>query len=233
MQAPYNRTNPSPRYRELLALYQAAHAKGLPDQNIAAEETFGGQSLGKHASVVRQLIRATGAKTLLDYGAGKGQLYRASGLKIDGEIAPDIRTYWGIEDLHLYDPGHAPYSALPSGAFDGVICTDVLEHVPQEDVPWVLGEIFGYARRFVFANVASYPAHKVLPNGENAHATIQPPQWWRQQIDQVHRVGGVDYFILVEEKRHNKRGLVGKLLGPRRRRSKLTNRADWERLSAP
>jgi hypothetical protein len=232
MQAPYNRANPSPRYRELLALYQAAHAKGLPDQNIAAEETFSGQSLGEHAGLVRQLIHLTGAKTLLDYGAGKGQLYRASGIKIGGEIVPDIRTYWGIKDVHLYDPGHAPYSALPSDSFDAVICTDVLEHVPQEDIQWVLAEIFGFARKFVFANVASYPAQKSLPNGENAHATVQPPLWWRQQIDRVHQPSGVDYLVLVEEKRHNQRGFLGKLMGPRHRWSTLTSRADWESLSA-
>jgi hypothetical protein len=66
-----------------------------------------------------------------------------------------------------------PFSALPEGRFDGVVCTDVLEHCPEEDLPWIVGELFGYARLFVFANVACYPAAKKLPNGENAHCTIR------------------------------------------------------------
>jgi hypothetical protein len=61
-----------------------------------------------------------------------------------------------------------------------VICTDVLEHCPEEDLPWIVGELFGYARLFVFANVACYPAMKTLPNGENAHCTIRPVEFWRE-----------------------------------------------------
>jgi hypothetical protein len=40
----------------------------------------------------------------------------------------------------------------------------------------------GAARKFVFANIASYPAAKILPNGENAHCTIRPVEWWSQII---------------------------------------------------
>jgi hypothetical protein len=54
-----------------------------------------------------------------------------------------------------------------------VISTDVLEHCPGKvNVPWIVDEMFGYATRFVFANVAVIPAGKRLPNGENAHCTI-------------------------------------------------------------
>jgi hypothetical protein len=41
------------------------------------------------------------------------------------------------------------------------------------------------AKLFVFATVAMYPAGKTLPNGENAHCTIKPPDWWRALIDCV------------------------------------------------
>ena len=42
----------------------------------------------------------------------------------------------------------------------------------------IVAEIFSYARRFVYVNVACYPAEKRLPNGENAHCTVRPPEWW-------------------------------------------------------
>jgi hypothetical protein len=53
-----------------------------------------------------------------------------------------------------------------------------MEHCPEEDLRWIVAEIFSFARRFVYVNVACFPAEKLLPNGENAHCTIQPPEWW-------------------------------------------------------
>ena len=55
---------------------------------------------------------------------------------------------------------------------------DVLEHCPEQDLRWIVAEIFGFANRFVFANVASYEAMTTLPNGENAHCTVRPSEWW-------------------------------------------------------
>ena len=49
-------------------------------------------------------------------------------------------------------------------------------------MPWILGELFGFARKFVYANVACFPARKCLPSGGNAHCTIRPVKWWEEQI---------------------------------------------------
>ena len=45
--------------------------------------------------------------------------------------------------ITCYDPGYEPHSRLPQGKFDGVLCTDVLEHCPQDDLEWIVGELFG------------------------------------------------------------------------------------------
>jgi hypothetical protein len=71
---------------------------------------------------------------------------------------------------------------VPQQKFDGVISTDVLEHCPEEDLPWILDEIFGYAAAFVYLNVACFAARKTLPNGENAHVTVRPGEWWHERV---------------------------------------------------
>lgn len=164
----YSRENPSPRYRELLALYQQMH--DMPDM-------FAGISLPRQADRIRRMVEDTKSSSILDYGSGKGKPYEW------------IPQYWGVKDVVCYDPAYKPFSELPTRTFDGVISTDVLEHCPAEDTPWILREMFSFADKFVFANIASYPAVKTLPNGENAHCTIWPAERWRQEIEAAAKPG--------------------------------------------
>jgi hypothetical protein len=198
----YSRDNPSPRYRELLEQYQALHRNGDPAKGIPAAEMFDGRSLPRQASRIRTLVAKTGAKQLLDYGCGKGSVYLAQRFTEGLQSWNGIRAYWGVDDVHRYDPGHEPFSKLPEGRFPGVICTDVLEHCPAEDMPWIVGELFGYAERFVFANVACYPAGKTLPNGENAHCTIKPLPFWQEIFESAAKARpGVLWEVWVDTTR--------------------------------
>ncbi len=202
----YSRENPSPRYRELLDLYRQMHRHGIPEEGRAPENTFPGGSLISFLPAIKALIEETGAKTLLDYGAGKALVYRASQIKVDGKRWPNVQKYWGVEQIYCYDPAYEPLSRLPTWSFDGVICTDVLEHCPEEDIPWILAEIFSFARRFVFLNIAAFPAEKCLPNGENAHCTVRPAGWW---LEQIRAVAPQVLFEAVVSLKHYESGGVG------------------------
>jgi hypothetical protein len=160
-------------------------------------------SIKPHIHRIKPLIHETGARTLLDYGCGKGLQYEPQRISVEGVGEWDsLLDYWGIEELHCYDPGYEPFSKLPEGKFDGVICTDVLEHCNEVDLPWIVEEIFSYAKRFVFASIACYPAKTHLPNGENAHCTVRPPQWWRDLFGAIAaRHPGVKYKVLLLEQR--------------------------------
>jgi hypothetical protein len=186
MATSFTRGNPSPRYRELLAQYRHLHVHGEERLRLPAEKTYNGRSLPRHAPRIKALIDAHQARTLLDYGAGKGHQYRPMEVRLgDGRVFRSIPEFWGISSVTCYDPAYEPFSRMPEGPFDGVVCTDVLEHCPEQDIPWILGELFGFARRFVFANVACYPAMKHLPNGENAHCTVRPAAWWQEQLAKI------------------------------------------------
>ncbi|HTU25325.1 MAG TPA: hypothetical protein VMF30_08010 [Pirellulales bacterium] len=176
----YSRKSPSPRYRELLAHYADMHqVTGERFQNVSASKTYPGDSMPRHTGDIKMLIDAHGARTILDYGSGKGVQYQQVTVKLpDGRMFPTIPAFWGVDSVTCYDPAYEPFKQLPQIQFDGVVCTDVLEHIPEDDLPWIVGEIFAFARRFVYVNVACYPAMKRLPNGENAHCTVRPTAWW-------------------------------------------------------
>jgi len=181
--SPYSRANPSVRYRQLVALYSRMHAQGETRLGIAPEETFSGKSLMPHIGRIKRLIDATQARTVLDYGSGKGLQYRPQRIVVKGEhVADGVAEYWDVDEVRCYDPGFEPFSRLPDETFDGVVSTDVLEHSPEEDLHWIALEMFSFARRFVFLNVACYPAKKRLPDGANAHVTLRAPEWWRELV---------------------------------------------------
>ncbi len=198
----YNRSNPSPDFLDMVQMYETLHVEGEHSAGKSGEETFPGKMLIKHAPGIKDMIDRIGADSILDYGAGKGQGYLQKNLQLTRELKVEsIQGYWGVREIRCYDPGYAPFSELPSGQFDGVICTDVLEHITEPDVPWVIEEMFAYARRFVYANVACFPAVKLLPNGQNAHCTLHPPEWWAGVVHAVAmRYPRISYRLVMTTK---------------------------------
>lgn len=182
----YSRENPSPDYLRLIQEYQALHSAGVSTLSIPSEITFAGYSTFKRAEAIRRCLMKTPCLSLLDYGSGKGLQYQrifpSSNLE-EGLI--NLQQYWKVKSISCYDPAYPPFEKLPEGTFDAVICVDVLEHVPQADIEWILDELFAKANRLVYISVACYPAKKQLNSGENAHQTIKPPKWWLEKIEQA------------------------------------------------
>jgi hypothetical protein len=181
----YSRQNPSDRYKYLIEQYQAMH-DGPPTLTKGGKikYVFDGVSLSPHVQAISGIIAKTKSKTILDYGSGKGMQYA------DGKV----RKAWNVDSITCYDPAYKPLNILPTGKFDGVVSTDVLEHCPIEDVDWILEEIIRYAAKFVFMNVSCKEAKKLLPDGTNAHCTVQSPEWWAKRI-KVANTKNVDLIL--------------------------------------
>lgn len=109
-------------------------------------------------------------KTVLDYGCGKGALIK--------ELS---KRYPNIE-FFGYDPAIESYSELPIKKADFVINTDVLEHIPQENLSSIIAEIASISQN-VFFVLHHYPAEQILPNGTNAHCTVKPKPWYYNLFD--------------------------------------------------
>jgi len=98
------------------------------------------------------------AKTILDYGCGKGLQYQEPlpyGM-LSGEAMPE--NQWQTFDQYLgvtvyrYDPCVSAFETPPppDAKFDGVICTQVLNSIPDADMPWVRHTLESHAAKFCF-----------------------------------------------------------------------------------
>ena len=97
------------------------------------------------------------------------------------ENYPSLKNYWGI-DVKLYDPAVKKFSNMPSDKCDITISIDVLEHIPEEDIDWVLEKIMKLSNKFIFLVVGSYTSEALLPNGEGAHILIKTAKWWFNKL---------------------------------------------------
>lgn len=191
---------PSDRYKDLLEQYKIMHADGDPGTELAPQDTFNGRSILNYADSLKSVMTVMMPQSALDYGSGKGLAYTSDkAIPLDTGESVNLQTFLGLQSVTCYDPAYPPFMVKPVGKFDCVISTDVLEHCPEEDIGWILGEIFSYARDFVFLSIAGYPAKKSLPSGENAHITLKPKEWWKDRLDsELLRHRGLRYFAVYD-----------------------------------
>lgn len=137
--------------------------------NMHKETKWGGDGK-KHVDTVVNVINKHGYASILDYGCGRGTLNKALTYAM-----PSLR-------VSEYDPGIAAKAALPKPA-PFVVCTDVLEHVEPDKIAAVLEHLRVLAGDRAYFVIATREANAVLPDGRNAHLTVQPAEWWVKAVE--------------------------------------------------
>lgn len=125
----------------------------------------------KWAHVVQELVEDVGATTVLDYGCGKGVL----SARLSSSL-PQVIFY-------EYDPGIKGKEEPPTFPCGVVACTDVMEHVEPQFVEPVLAHIRSLTAKRVLFVISLRPAKALLPDGSNAHLTLQPAEWWLDRLE--------------------------------------------------
>ena len=161
---------------------------------MAGTENFHGLSVLQHADSIGKMVRLVRAKTLLDFGCGRGDAYRSP---------HHVWKQWDLpfSGVTLYDPAFNRNDQLPAAdkKFDVVVCSDVLEHIPEAEVDEFIDRLIGYARHALWASVCCRKAKKKFPDGTNLHVTVKPYDWWHDKFTEaVARARRNVAFTLVE-----------------------------------
>ncbi|MFN8473102.1 MAG: glycosyltransferase [Anaerolineae bacterium] len=121
------------------------------------------------------------ARHVLDVGCGRGWVVEA--LRRRGIDAWGVDPSPFLADLSRIQPYHIRASAdrLPfdDGAFDVVLCTDVLAHIPEPFVERSLREMARVCRGYFVAAVDC--ADPTKPG----HTTMRPREWWMARLAAV------------------------------------------------
>ncbi len=175
----FNAENPSPDFLKLIEIYKKIHLEGSlkrDNKKKLPKDTYNGRATFFFADFIQTVINKNNCKTMLDYGSGKGDFYFEK-RKFNNKIFPPLKDFWNIKPT-LYDPAVIKLDKPKNTKFDIVISIDVLEHIPLQDLNWVISEILSFSKNIVFINVACYPADIILEDGRNAHVSLFPPMWW-------------------------------------------------------
>jgi SAM-dependent methyltransferase len=125
--------------------------------------------------------------SVIDFGAGTGRgalrINQLRGCKVKmldfAENCLDKAVRDSLNDRLTFQQADLTQE-LPVKAKFG-FCTDVLEHIPPDDVDTVLKNIFASAQN-VFFQISTVPDHMGALIGHPLHLTVQPFEWWLQKL---------------------------------------------------
>lgn len=150
------------------------------------------QNKGRRLDALMGIIKSYSPKSVLDVGCGIGNLVlrmRDEGMVAYGtDFAPDLRTYWG--DTPYMQVADAKSQPFPDKFFDLVISTDVMEHIPEEDIPAVAEEM----KRVGNKVVALVAVEKKLNARQLLfHVTNKPLEWWVEHLPGIDVINSREY----------------------------------------
>ena len=186
---------PSQEYHDLIDSYKVLHQE---------EGKFKGISLVPLVPTLMSLVKENNCKTLLDYGCGKAIPYDKDRCK-EVDLRHPIQKLCNLKSFDLYDPAYEKYTTLPNKKYDIVVCTDVLEHIAEQDIDYLLTEILSHSKKIVFLNISCQPALKHFKEGKfkgkNVHISVFDPSWWGHKIGNIwNKFNHLKVYTLCETK---------------------------------
>lgn len=148
-----------------------------------------GGSVKQMAKYIKSESEKQDIKTVLDFGCGKARVWSKSFI-----------SKLALDSVDLYDPAIPKYSNIPKGVFDCVICSDVLEHIPFDNIDATLFTIFSKSEKVVFLWISTRLAKAILPNGENAHCSVFPKEWWIEKVKK-HKPSNLKTFLFTKHEK--------------------------------
>ena len=140
-----------------------------------------GASSKKIFDIILPIVEKYAPSSILDYGCGKSPLVDM------------INEKTGIK-IYKFDPVFEEYNNLPQKNVDFVICTDVLQHIPVNELFENLKEISNCGN-ICFYKIKCTDHPTKFPNGEPTNITIFDKNKWKKILLNFYNdIKEIEYF---------------------------------------
>ncbi len=93
----------------------------------------------------------------------------------------------GMTHIVAFDPATTEEKSATQGQLDAVVCTETLEYVPDEDIPWLLERLFSRARHLLYCIVHENSRNRRSSDPANFPRRSRSAAWWQYQFELVAR----------------------------------------------
>ena len=169
------------------------YLKGLkPEEKYDVAYQVEGYAKGPGIGYVQWTLDRVKFKTMLDVGCGVGLSMLA--FILAGKLARGIEVSDYLLNNHLYsfsklglvNKGRIQELPFEDNSFDLVFCTDVLEHVVEEDVEKAIEELVRVSKKYILVSACYIEdeAMKSLAGIDlKLHETVKPEEWWLSKFN--------------------------------------------------
>jgi 2-polyprenyl-3-methyl-5-hydroxy-6-metoxy-1,4-benzoquinol methylase len=165
-----------------------------------------GYNVNEGLSLYRQLGVVIEGESILEFGAGNGELSVC--MQSQGNDVTAIEVSQVAFDriaIRQKIRGDCMTLAGLQRRFDRFVSVDVLEHLTENDIRIVVREAARLAGS-VFVSVSTRLSGLLGPNGENLHLTVRSVEWWHELFAEhfdVELIGGLEVgqVILAGDRR--------------------------------
>lgn len=172
--------------------YQQAEVRKYEHVYVTNQKYRMGQ--WRKSALAEYLRSINDCKTVLDIGCGRGETSHlvdkfGNGLSHGNwrgcEVVPLLCADRRVELV----PGGHDLSVYRDNSFDLVLSCDVMEHIPEEDVPAHFSEMIRVAKKRIYISIS----HKKSGTKEMPlHITLHPRAWWVEKIKAALKDAGYD-----------------------------------------
>jgi len=125
---------------------------------------------------------------LIDLGFGKGtamEFFEEKGYDVSGvEVSKYAVENQKKKKRIVFHSTLDGLKIFRDNRFKIGFCNDVIEHVPEHLIISSLKEISRICSNYLYISICPTPAHHKSLEGEQLHLTIQPREWWEENLKQ-------------------------------------------------